>query len=168
MVLLVWMGMSHRMVTLSFSVIVLGSCSFHRSFTSKPNYLQIFQYLCSAALLRRWIARDQVVNSLIETVTQSTFWVHVRLLEDVVLYQRVGRPWSWAAMIKLSVSALRPAAFSHLWFCLGPPASFTRCGTWPWFCGLRWCSPHPLQVVYAGPPSSRFYFINCLLIIINI
>ena len=26
MVLSVWMGMSHRMVTLSFSVIVLGSC----------------------------------------------------------------------------------------------------------------------------------------------
>ena len=30
-------------------------------------------------------ARDQVVNSLIETATQSTFWVHVRLLKDVVL-----------------------------------------------------------------------------------
>ena len=94
MVLLVWMGMSHRMVTLSFSVIVLGSCSFHRSFSSKPNYLQILQYICSAALLRRWIARDQVVNSLNETVTQSTFWVHVRLLEDVVLV-----PACWQALI---------------------------------------------------------------------
>ena len=30
-------------------------------------------------------ARDQVVNCLIETATQSTFWVHVRRLEDVVL-----------------------------------------------------------------------------------
>ena len=32
-------------------------------------------------------ARDQVVNGLIETATQSIFWVHVRLLnlEDVVL-----------------------------------------------------------------------------------
>ena len=30
MVLSVWMGMSHRMVTLSFLVIVLGSCSYHR------------------------------------------------------------------------------------------------------------------------------------------
>ena len=29
-------------------------------------------------------ARDQVVNGLVETATQSTFWVHVRLLEDVV------------------------------------------------------------------------------------
>ena len=69
MVLLVWMGMSHTMVTLSFSMTVLGSCSFRRSFTSKPNYLQIFQYICAAALLRRWIARDQMVNGLIETAT---------------------------------------------------------------------------------------------------
>ena len=30
-------------------------------------------------------ARDQVVNGLVETTTQSTFWVHVRLLKDVVL-----------------------------------------------------------------------------------
>ena len=32
-------------------------------------------------------ARDQVVNGLIKTATQSIFWVHVRLLnlEDVVL-----------------------------------------------------------------------------------
>ena len=30
-------------------------------------------------------ARDQVVNGLVETATQSTFLVHVRLLEDVVL-----------------------------------------------------------------------------------
>ena len=30
-------------------------------------------------------ARDQVVNGLLETATQSTFWVHVRLLEDVLL-----------------------------------------------------------------------------------
>ena len=30
-------------------------------------------------------ARDQVVNVLVEMATQSTFWVHVRLLEDVVL-----------------------------------------------------------------------------------
>ena len=37
MVLTVWMGMYHRIVTLSFSVTVLGSCSYHRSFTSMPN-----------------------------------------------------------------------------------------------------------------------------------
>ena len=30
-------------------------------------------------------ARDQLVNGLVETATQSTFWVQVRLLEDVVL-----------------------------------------------------------------------------------
>ena len=33
MVLSVWMGMSHRIVTRSFSVTVLGSRSYHRSFT---------------------------------------------------------------------------------------------------------------------------------------
>ena len=30
-------------------------------------------------------ARDQVVNGLVEVATQSTFWFHIRLLEDVVL-----------------------------------------------------------------------------------
>ena len=55
MVLSVWMGMSHRIVTLSFSVTVLGSCSYHRSFTSMPNSLQIFQCMCAAALLWRWM-----------------------------------------------------------------------------------------------------------------
>ena len=51
MVLSVWMGMSHRIVTLSFSVTVLGSCSYHHSFTSMPNSLQIFQCMCAAACL---------------------------------------------------------------------------------------------------------------------
>ena len=32
MVLSVWMGISHRIVTLSFLVTVLGSCSYYRSF----------------------------------------------------------------------------------------------------------------------------------------
>ena len=39
-------------------------------------------------------ARDQVVNGLVETATQSTFWVHVRLLEDVVLV-----PACWESLI---------------------------------------------------------------------
>ena len=95
MVLSLWMGMSHRIVTLSFSVTVLGSCSYHRSFTSMPISLQILQCMCAAALLWHCMdifrfsqfrtVRDQVVNCLIETATQSTFWVHVRRLEDVVL-----------------------------------------------------------------------------------
>ena len=51
MVLSVWMGMSRRIVTFSFLVTVLGSCSYHRSFTSMPNSLQIFQCMCAAALL---------------------------------------------------------------------------------------------------------------------
>ena len=48
MVLSVWKGMSHRIKTFSFLVTVLGSCSYHRSFTSMPNSLQIFQ--CSVQL----------------------------------------------------------------------------------------------------------------------
>ena len=39
-------------------------------------------------------ARDQVVNGLVETATQSTFWVQVRFLEDVVLV-----PACWEALI---------------------------------------------------------------------
>ena len=39
-------------------------------------------------------ARDQVVNGLVETATQSIFWVHVGLLEDVVLV-----PACWEALI---------------------------------------------------------------------
>ena len=39
-------------------------------------------------------ARDQVVNGLVELTTQSTFWVHVRLLEAVVLV-----PAYWEAII---------------------------------------------------------------------
>ena len=31
------------------------------------------------------VARDQAINGLVETATQSTFWVHIRLLKDVVL-----------------------------------------------------------------------------------
>ena len=102
MVLSVWMGMSHRIVTLSFSVTVLGSCSYHRFFSSMPNSLQIVQCMCAAALLlvdvfsfsKFRAARDQVVNGLVETATQSIFWVHVRLLEDVVLV-----PAYWEALI---------------------------------------------------------------------
>ena len=39
MVLSVWIDMSHRMVMM---VTVMGSCSYHYSFTSVPNSLQIF------------------------------------------------------------------------------------------------------------------------------
>ena len=102
MVLSVWMGMSHRIVTLSFSVTVLGSCSYHRSFTSMPNSLQIIQCVCAAALLRRRMysvlasqgSQRPGGQGLIETATQSTFWVYVRLLEDVMLV-----PACWEALI---------------------------------------------------------------------
>ena len=39
-------------------------------------------------------SRDQVVNDLVEMATQSTLWVHVRLLEDVVLV-----PACWESLI---------------------------------------------------------------------
>ena len=35
-------------------------------------------------------ARDQMVNGLVETATKSAFWVHVRLLEDVVMVSACG------------------------------------------------------------------------------
>ena len=55
MVLSLWMGMSHRKVILSFLVTALGSCSYHCSFTSMPNSMEIFQCMCAAALLWQWV-----------------------------------------------------------------------------------------------------------------
>ena len=49
MVLSVWMGISLRMMTLSFSVMLISS-----SFTSMPKTLQIVQCMCAAALLWWW------------------------------------------------------------------------------------------------------------------
>ena len=49
-------------------------------------------------------ARDQVVNSLVETATPSTFWVHVRLFEDVVL---VTAGWQALILGLLLLSLLR-------------------------------------------------------------
>ena len=78
-------------------------------------------------------ARDQVVNGLVETAIQSTFWVPVRLLEDVVLVPACWEALILGAMIKPSVSALRPAAFSHLWvLSWSTSACFTRCGYLLW------------------------------------
>ena len=59
-------------------------------------------HVCSCLVLAEGVfsfskfraARDQVVNGLVETATQSTFWVHVRLLEDVALV-----PACWEALI---------------------------------------------------------------------
>ena len=67
MVLSVWMGMSHRIVTLSFSLTVLGSCSYHLSFTSMPNSLEIFQCMCAAALLWRWMYSVLARSGQLET-----------------------------------------------------------------------------------------------------
>ena len=78
MVLSLWMGMSHRIVTLSFSVTVLGSCSYHRSFTSMTKSLaDLPVHVCSClveavdvfSFSQFRAARDQVVNSVVETAT---------------------------------------------------------------------------------------------------
>ena len=115
-------------------------------------------------------SRDQVVNGLVETAIQSTFWVQVRLLEDVVLVAAC-----WEALILgcgdktlgfcLEASCFKPS----VGLCLGlrqpvsPVEGIFRGalliptwtwavgdpGVWPWplHWGHRWCSPHPLQVV---------------------
>ena len=103
----------------------LGFMLISSSFTSMPNSLQIVQCMCAAALLWRWYIQFVLASS----GKPETRWsmvsskrphsLHFRsssgLLSMLCCYQRVGRLWSWAAMIKSSVSALRPAAFSHLW-----------------------------------------------------
>ena len=124
MVLSVWMDMSHRMVTLSFSVTALGSCSYHRSFTSIPNSLQIFQCMCAVVLC--WRCMYSVLASSGQPETRWSMVSPKRphslhfgstsgFLRMLWWYQRVGRLWSWAAMINPLVSALKPGAFSHLW-----------------------------------------------------
>ena len=84
-----WIGMSHRIVTLALSVSVSGSCSCHRSFTSGAKLsVDLPVHVCSCLVVAVDVfsfsqfraARDQVVDGLVETATQSTFWVHVRLL----------------------------------------------------------------------------------------
>ena len=77
--------------------------------------------------------RDQVVNGLVETATQTTFWVHVRLLEDVVLV-----PACWESLIlgcddKALGFSLEDSCFSHLWVLSWyTSACFTRYGYLPW------------------------------------
>ena len=56
-----------------------------------------------------------MVNGLVETAHSLHFGSSSGFLRMLCCYQFVGRLWSWAAMIEPSVSALRPAAFSHLW-----------------------------------------------------
>ena len=116
----------HGPVSVSFSMTVLGSCSYHRSFTSMPNSLQIFRCMCAAALLWRWVYSVLASSGQPDSLHFGSTSGFLRML---CWYQRVGRLWSWAATIRLSVSALRPAAFSHLWvLSWSTSACFTRCG----------------------------------------
>ena len=99
-VLSVWRVMFHRMVKLSFSVAVEGSYSYHHSFTSIPNSLQIVQCMCAAVLL--WRCMYTVLNSSGQPVTRwptvpskrphslhfGSTSVFMRML---YWYQRVGR-----------------------------------------------------------------------------
>ena len=142
MVLSMWIGMSPRIMALSFSVTFLGSCSYHRYFTSMPNSLQIFQCMCAGALLWQRMYSVLASSGLPETrwsivSSKRPYSLHFGstsgFLRMLCWYQSVERLWSWAAMIKPTVSALRPAAFSHLWFLsLSTSACFTRCGYLPW------------------------------------
>ena len=158
MVLSVWMSMSHSIVKLSFLVTVLSSCSYHRSFTSMPNSLQIFQCMCAAALLWQWMysvlassgqpeTRWSIVSSKQpHSLHFGSTWGFLRML---CWYQRAGRIKSWAVMIKPSVPALRTAAFRHLWvFSWSSSACFTCGGYLPWSafnshldlrCWQPWC-----------------------------
>ena len=96
----VWLGMSHRIVTLSFSVRVLGPCSYHRSFTSMPNSLQIFQCMCAAALLWWWMYSVLASSGQPETrwsmvLSKRPHSLHFRstsgFLRMLCWCQRVGR-----------------------------------------------------------------------------
>ena len=142
MVLSMWIGMSPRIMALSFSVTFLGSCSYHRYFTSMPKALQIFQCMCAAVLLWQWIYSVLASSGQPETRWSMVsskrphnlhFWSTSGFLRMLCWYQRVDRLWSWAAMIKSTVSALRPVAFSHLWvLSWSTSACFTYCGYLPW------------------------------------
>ena len=87
--------------TLSFSVTVLGSCSFLH--LNVKLFADLPVHVCSCLVVAVDVfsfsqfraARDQMVNGLVETATQSAFWVHVRLLEDVVLLV----PACWEALV---------------------------------------------------------------------
>ena len=128
MVVSVWRVTFYRMVTQSFAVAVVGSYSSHHSFTSIPNSLQIVQCMCAAAFL--WRCLCTVLNSSGKPVTRwpmvpskrphSLHFGSTSVLMMLDWYQRFGRLWFWAAMIKPSVYALRTAAlrftstsFSH-------------------------------------------------------
>ena len=92
--------MSQRIVTLSFSVslgFMLIPSFLHlnaKHFAHSP--VNVFSCLVLAVDVFSFIqfsaARDKMVNDLV--ATQYTFWVHVRLLEDVV-----SVPACWEALI---------------------------------------------------------------------
>ena len=97
-----WIGMSHRIVTLALSVSVSGSCSCHRSFTYAKLSVDLPVHVCSCLVVAVDVfsfnqfraAKDLMVKGVVETAPKPAFWVHVSLLEDVVLV-----PSCWEALI---------------------------------------------------------------------
>ena len=141
MVVSVWRVTFHRMVTQSFAVAVVGSYSYHHSFTSIPNSLQIVQCMCAAAFL--WRCLCTVLNSSGKPVTRwpmvpskrphSLHFGSTSVFMMLDWYQRFGRLWFWAAMIKPSVYALRTAALSQQWgLSWFTSTSFSHCGYLAW------------------------------------
>ena len=100
MVLSELMGMSHRILTLSFWVTVLLIPSFCH--LNAKLFAHLLVHVCGCLVVGVDIfsfsqfraTRDQVVNGLVQAATLSTFWVHIRLLEDAVLV-----PTCWEALI---------------------------------------------------------------------
>ena len=95
-----------------------------------------------------YIIQIRTPGKLTKCITKNykVRWIYYKLRQ----YNHcVGRLWSWAAMIKPSISALRPAAFSHLWVLSWfTSACFTSCGYLPWSafdshldlsCWRLWC-----------------------------
>ena len=158
MVVSVWRVMFHRMVTQSFAVAVVGSYSYHHSFTSIPNSLQIVQCMCAAAFL--WRCMCTVLDSSEKPVTR---WPMVPSKQPHSLhfgstsvfmsmldwYQHVGGLWYWAAMIKPAAYTLMPAALSQQWgLSWFTSASFGHCRYLAWspfdshfklICWRPWC-----------------------------
>ena len=112
------------------------------SFFHLNTSLQIVQCMCEAAFF--WLCMYTVLNSSGKPVTRWPMVpskrphslhfgftsVFMRMLD---WYQRFGRLWFWAAMIKPSVYALRTVALSQQWgLSWFTSTSFSHCGYLAW------------------------------------
>ena len=136
----------------------VGIEGYSRSFTSMPNSLQIFQCMYAGALLWRCMYSVLVQGSQRSGGQWSRRKGHTVCILDprqASWEYCVRRRWSWAALIKPSVSALRPTPLSHLWvLSWSTSACFTCCGYLPWSAfnshlDLSCCYLRDLKVVSA-------------------